>query len=213
MPIFSREGRNLLFVHVPKTGGSTIERIFKRSGWTTYFLETRATGADLFPLRRCSPQHYQAELLRELIDVSRFDVRFMIVRDPVARFRSEYLMRNTKDPRTDAASVEAWADRAFTRYRTNPYVFDNHLRPQHEFRLDGVTVHRLEDGMEAVMEDLNTRLQLDLDPKIPHTMHSSKRAGVSSSAVELSPSLVDRLTEFYARDYEELGYPLPGSST
>jgi hypothetical protein len=212
MPIFSREGRNLLFVHVPKTGGSTIERIFKRSGWTTYFLETRTTGGDLFPLRRCSPQHYQAELLRELLNVSSLAGGFMIVRDPVARFRSEYLMRNTKDPRTDAASVEAWADRAFTRYRTNPYIFDNHLRPQHEFLLEGVTVHRLENGMESVMTDLNSRLQLDLDPKIPHAMHSSKRAGVSSSAVELSPSLLERLTEFYARDYEELGYPLPGTS-
>jgi hypothetical protein len=209
MPVFLRDGRALLFVHVPKTGGTTIERVFERSGWTTRLLETPDTHRDLLAVRKCSPQHYHADLLRSVLRLGRFEATFMMVRDPLARFRSEFLMRHSREPRTDAAAVEEWADQVFRRYRRNPFVLDNHLRPQSEFHLQGATVYRLEDGLDTIVEDLNARLGLDLDPTVPHTMHGTQRAGLPSSAVEVSPGLAARLTDFYAADYERFGYPRP----
>lgn len=209
MPIFLKEGRSVLFVHVPKTGGTSIERLFTRSGWKMRYRATARSHPGQFPLLRCSPQHYHGALLESLFHLDRFELTFLLTRDPVARFRSEYLMRNTRDPRTDAASVEAWANRFLDRYRTDPFVFDNHLRPQAEFSVPGSIAYRLEDGMDSVVADLNTRFDLGLDAEIPQSLHSAERAGVSSSAVEVSDSLRERLTDFYRIDYDRFGYPLP----
>ena len=212
MPIFTRDDRRVLFVHVPKTGGTSIERHFTAADWTMHHRSTPKKQPALFPAYRCSPQHWHGALLSELFRLDRFEARFLVVRDPIARFRSEYVMRNTADPRTDAASVEAWAERALKRYAANPYVHDNHLRPQSEFLVEDCEVYRLEDGLEAAVADLNTRFDLGLGPQVPRSFHSEKRAGVSSSDVEISPGLAERLADFYRSDYDRFGYPLPGAA-
>ncbi len=200
-----KDDRAVLFVHVPKTGGSTIERLFQSSGWIMHLRETRETRPRLFPLRRCSPQHYQADLLAEMFDFSRFDLAFLIVRDPVARFRSEFAMRHTRLESADEATVDAWAEKIFGQYATNPYVLDNHLRPQSDFLTPGAEVYRLEDGMKGIVKDLNKRFRLQLDKEIPHHLKSENR-GLPSSAVQVSGALRERLQEFYAADYEQFGY-------
>ena len=41
MPVFRQDGRAVLFVHVPKAGGSTLERLFAKSGWTTGYRDPK----------------------------------------------------------------------------------------------------------------------------------------------------------------------------
>jgi hypothetical protein len=206
VPVFIKADKRILFVHVPKAGGTTIERLFKRRGYEVHLRTTRKSGGDLFPLLRCSPQHYHAALLTELVEVEAFDLVFMMVREPLARFRSEYAMRRRSDLRTDAATVERWAHRALAGRETDPYVWDNHLRPQSEFLLPGARVFRLEDGMEAAVEELNTTHGLDLGDDIPHALHRQGTTGISSKEVELSGSLEERLGELYAEDFRAFGY-------
>ena len=206
VPVFSKHDKSVLFVHIPKAAGSTLERMFTRSGWDTALRETRKTHPQLMPLRRCSPQHYHAALLQELLVVDRFDVVFTVTREPVSRFRSEYVMRNSQDPRTDAASVEAWADRVLARQQRDPYTLDNHLRPQHEFVLPGSQVYRLEDGVESTVADLNERFDLGLTTTVPQALNSVRRAGVSSSDLEVSDGLRERLQSVYAEDFSRFGY-------
>ncbi len=209
MPIFARDGRTVLFVHVPKTGGTSVERLFVRSGWEMTHRATARTDPATFHTMRCSPQHYHGAMLEQMFRVDRFDAVFLITRDPVPRFRSEYVMRNAKDPRTDAASVEQWAEAMLDRYAADPFVLDNHLRPQADYLVEGATVYRLEDGLEAMVADLNARHGLELRTKVPRSLHSNKRAGISSSEVEVSPALTARLAELYRVDYERFGYPVP----
>jgi hypothetical protein len=206
VPVFSKHDRSVLFVHIPKAAGSTLERMFARSGWSTALRETRKTHPQLMTVRRCSPQHYHASLLQELFDVERFHTVFTVTREPVSRFRSEYLMRNHKDPRTDAASVDAWADQVLGELEHDPYALDNHLRPQHEFVLPGAQVYRLEDGLEGAVRDLNERFDLGLTTPIPQALASVRRAGVSSSALELSDRLRAALRRLYAEDFAAFGY-------
>ena len=206
VPVFSKHDRSVLFVHIPKAAGSTLERMFVRSGWTMALRETRKTHPRLMPLRRCSPQHYHAALLEELFDVGRFDAVFTVTREPVSRFRSEYLMRNHRDPRTDEASVDAWPDRALARREQDPYTLDNHLRPQHEFLLPQSRVYRLENGLEATVADLNERFDLGLPRSVLQAMSSVKRAGVSSSAIALSRRVEAAVRSLYAEDFATLGY-------
>lgn len=208
MPALFKGDRSVLFVHIPKTGGSTIERLFRKSGYSMRLHDTadKSKGASLMPFRRCSPQHWHAPLLEEILAVDKFDLVFLLSREPIARFRSEYAMRHHKDPRTDSASVEDWADRAFARYAKNPYCLDNHFRPQHEFHLPNAAVYRLEDGMDAIVADLNERFGLELSTEIPHAMSSVKRGGIASSDVQISPALDERLRSFYAEDFVRYGY-------
>lgn len=206
MPVLLKDGRSVLFVHVPKTGGSTIERLFVKSGYDLHLRDTNQQPSAVMDFRRCAPQHWHASLLQEILKVKRFDLVFLMTRDPISRFRSEYAMRHRKDPRTDSATVDAWAEKVFERYAKNPYLLDNHVRPQHEFHLPDAVVYRLEDGMEAMVADLNDRFGLELSSDIPHALSSLKRGGVASSDVEISPGLAGELASFYAEDFSRYGY-------
>ena len=206
VPVFFKDDRSVLFVHIPKAAGSTLERMFTGAGWTMGLRETRRSHPGLMSVRRCSPQHFHAALLSELFAVERFDVVFTVTREPLSRFRSEYLMRNHEDPRTDPASVDAWAERVLARRRRNPYVLDNHLRPQHEFVLPGAEVYRLEDGLPRVVAELDRKHGVQLPAEIPRALDSVERAGVSSGDLELSEGLRSTLRRVYAEDFTRFGY-------
>ncbi len=206
MPVFRRDGRSILFVHVPKAGGSALERVFATSGWKTHYRDPKEAGPSVNKLRRCSPQHMHREMLETLFRMDRFDGVFMTVREPLARFRSEYAMRNTADVAADPARVDAWADEAFAQYARDPHVFDNHLRPQTEFYVPGAHVYRLEDGLEAAVRDLNGRWDLGLAEQVPRVMDRHASTGVSSSEVRLSDDLVGRLHILYQDDFLRFGY-------
>lgn len=205
MPVMTKDDRAVLFVHIPKTGGSSIEKLFTDSGWTVHMRITPASRPRLFPTLRVSPQHYHATLLTELFRLDRFELIFGISREPVARFRSEFAMRNTKLEHGDEARVEAWADDVFARYAADPYVHDNHLRPQVDFLVPGTQVYRLEDGMDQMVADLNGRHSLGLDAPLAHSLRSDER-GLSSSRVDVSDRLRARLLDFYAADVDRFGY-------
>ena len=196
----------MLFVHIPKAAGSTIERVFKRSGWKMDLYETWKTHPRLMAVRRCSPQHYHAAVLQELLALDRFDATFTVTREPISRFRSEYLMRNHLDPRVDAGSLDDWAARVLASREQDPYTLDNHLRPQHEFLVPGACVYRLEQGVDEIIKDLDHRFGLGLNANVPRALHSTKRAGVPSEHVEVSPALEESLRDLYARDFELFGY-------
>ena len=207
MPIFTRDGRSVLFVHVPKTGGSSIERMLTRAGWQMGFRATPRTDPEQFRYYRVSPQHYHAELLRQALRLGRFDATFLVVRDPIARFRSEYVMRNRKqDSAGSAAHVEAWAREVMGRARRNPYVLDNHLRPQHEFVLPQATVFRLEEGMDSIIERLNIEWDLGLSGEVAPRLVSGADGGLASRDVRVNAAVERVVRDFYARDYEVFGY-------
>lgn len=220
MPVFLKDGRSVLFVHIPKTGGTSLEKLFTRSGWAMEGRVTPNTDADLYRRLRCSPQHFHLALLEQVFRLDRFDLVFLVTRDPVARFRSEYVMRNasphfqppSKQPdgsiSTEPGPVSQFWDWAMARYDLDPYTLDNHLRPQSEFLVPGAEVYRMEDGLDAVAADLNGRFDLGLEGDLPHALRSRRLAGVRSSNVAVSPALLERIGEFYRSDYERLGYAL-----
>jgi hypothetical protein len=204
--VLRSDDKNVLFVHVPKTGGSTVERIFGSSGYKMLYRDPREGPQSANRLRRCSPQHMHAPMLETLFRLERFDVVVMMVREPLARFRSEYSMRNAADLRVDEASVEAWTYQALRDYAGDGFVFDNHLRPQAEFYLPGALVYRLEDGIDTMVADLNERHGLGLSTEVPHVMDRRTASGVASSEVRLSPLVERRLRTFYAEDFARFGY-------
>lgn len=207
MPIFTKGERAVLFVHVPKTGGTSLERMLIREGWEVGFRATPKTHPTQSRLHRVSPQHFHAELLEQTLRLDRFDAIFLITREPLARFRSEYVMRNKRNANAgSAAHVEAWARRLFRRRAANPSVLDNHLRPQHEFVVPDARIFRLEDGMESIVTALNAEWGLGLPLDIPRNLASGTDGHISSQDVEVNDFVQARVRALYARDYETFGY-------
>jgi hypothetical protein len=207
VPIFTRDDRAVLFVHVPKTGGTTLEKMMVGAGWEVGFRATPRTHPAQAPLHRVSPQHYHADLLAQTLRLDRFDTTFVVTRDPLARFRSEYAMRNKRHAAAGtAAHVEEWTRSIARRVRRNPSVLDNHLRPQHEFLVPGARVFRLEDGMGAIVGALNEDAGLGLSHAVPQHLLSGRDGRIASRDVQVNAAVERWVREFYARDYELLDY-------
>lgn len=206
MPVLFKAGIAALFVHVPKTGGTSIERFFVQNGWSLDWRDGVAGEGTLNSYLKCSPQHVEARRLADLFRLEKFDLVFSTVREPIARFRSEYCMRNAADLRTDPDSVEAWGESALAAYAADRFVFDNHLRPQHEFIVPGASVYRLEAGLQCMVEDLNARFDLGLTGDLPRASDREIENGVSSRDVVISDRLEKRLRDLYARDFHDFEY-------
>jgi hypothetical protein len=202
VPVFVKDDRRVLFAHVPKTGGSAVEDAFRDDGWEVHFLDRTSRRRPVQQLRRCSPQHMHAALLEQTLRLERMDLFFAVVRDPLARFRSEYLWRHREEPQLDALEVERWGRRVLEQFTHDPFVRDNHIRPQSEFVLPGTRVHHYEDGLQGAVDDVYRSLGLAETATVPEP----PRAPVSSAEVDLAPGFTARLREFYRADFERFGY-------
>lgn len=85
MPLYLKH--KFVFIHIPKTGGSSIEKVLEDAGDTTLLYNN---GANPGVLNGHSPQH---STYRELVDLklipNDFTV-FSVVRNPYDRFMSDY---------------------------------------------------------------------------------------------------------------------------
>lgn len=207
MPILRKDGRNILFIHVPKTGGTTIEKVFQNSGYRALYLDSKVGRGSVNSLRQCSPQHLHAKILQQTFRIQNFDFIFMLSRDPIARFKSEYVWRNRKkDFALDERSVENWGMKSFQNFTTDPYIYDNHIRPQIDFHIPGAFIHRLEDGLGTIVKELNQRFDCQLDTEIPRLYDSKVRTGYSSKDVVLSQRMEQGIKEMYRDDFKLFGY-------
>ena len=202
MPVFVRDDVRVLYAHVPKTGGSAVEDAFADAGWTTHLLDRTSARHPSQRFRRCSPQHLHADLLEQLVRLERIDLVLTVVREPLARFRSEFLWRHRNDPLPDAEAVTRWGRRMLERYAADPFVRDNHIRPQSQFLLPGAQVHRYEAGLQAALDDVATRLGGTAPRLRPRTPVEGRR----SADVPVDGELERLLVDFYADDFALLGY-------
>ncbi|MBG6085437.1 sulfotransferase family 2 domain-containing protein [Zhihengliuella flava] len=209
MPIFRKRGKAVLFAHVPKTGGTSVERLFRSSGWEISLLLEKNLDdkRHLNYYRRSSPQHMQASLLSERFRLEAFDVIFMMVRDPLERFRSEIAMRLPRITDPADPAFNSFGDQLLRDYIADPYAWDNHLRPQVDFYLPGASIFKLEEGMGTAVTSLREDLGLDLGKTAPH--NKVRRSALKSSDIVLSPSLERRVVQLYAQDYTTFDYARP----
>ncbi len=147
MPLYRIAGKLVMFIHVPKTGGTTIENVLSSLGPQALFLKQLKPGLEV------TPQHFDADLIKKLVPHEFVDFSFLIVRHPVDRLVSEFFYRHTLscDPHVrthrlrisrrfstlDSLEISRyfskWTRASFKRYLGNPMASDNHFRPQKDF--------------------------------------------------------------------------------
>jgi hypothetical protein len=203
MPVFYRDDVRVLYVHVPKTGGTSLERFFRGNNFKMAYFDA---GASIAQVRWCSPQHMHAEMLKTIFKIEKFDFVFMTVRHPFSRLISEYKMRHAKKPHR--REVNAWITEFLDRYGNNHYILDNHIRPQVEFLVPHCDVHRMEDGYDAKFaRTLSERLSLKLDcEEVGHFQR-----GTDTDVESLNKDVAARVRDFYREDFAAFGYDDVGS--
>jgi Sulfotransferase family len=202
MPVYEGRGRRVLFVHIPKTGGTSIEAAFRRAGFEESYRSKS------FTARGCRPQHLTATDLVDEFPGLPFDYVFAVVRDPVARLGSERVWRAGHVAKSGAPvpDFESFATTWLDRYDADPTAGDNHFRPQLEFLLPQMDVFRFEDGIEWIMSRVGARVGAPrLHGRVPHRM--GPRVDADRSLDSLTAGTRARLARLYLADCAVLGYP------
>jgi hypothetical protein len=206
MPVFNKDKKFLLYIHVPKAGGTSMEMLFQQNGWRIEYLDLNLKGKSFNHVRICSPQHMHAEMLQQQLLMRKLDGMFMTTRHPYARFRSEYCYCNKSNCDTSAEAVETWARKIFKAYSKDNFILDNHIRPQHEFYVPGTKVYKLERGFKKVVQDLAKKYKIELAYQEMHEMSREKESGFSSSDAKLNDTVKSMLNIRYQQDFRQFGY-------
>ncbi|MDQ2092093.1 sulfotransferase family 2 domain-containing protein [Marimonas arenosa] len=190
MPLARLGNKLVFFAHIPKTGGTSVETYLRSKGRLA--LHHNRSGEWL----KCSPQHMQAEVYTAMFGSDFWDHAFAVIRDPVARLQSEYRHRTRRAAarERDIAPFDIWAPRVLRRALDDPYLLDNHLRPQAEFVCEDTTLFRLEDGLEPVFDWID-EISGDATP-----MPRDWKRNLSHVDVGMSAETELLIRDFYADD-------------
>jgi len=205
MPLYSRRDNRILFIHIPKTAGSSITSAFKKASYTVKYLnEPARTGSP--DQKPCNPQHYHAELIEQKIlpecEWFDFTYKFTITREPLQRLFSEYHWRIRGSDQKYGAQFEHWAIGMLEQRKQDPYVGDNHMRPQSEFIMSDVDVFDI-----SQMDLLQTHLNKYGIRNIPTVNVTAKQP--RPTTYNASTKFIDAFYDAYDVDYERLGYTKP----
>lgn len=175
MPLYRHADRLLLLIHIPKTGGSTVEEVLRRRG-AKQALKARPRPE----FATTTPQHMHWDLLRAWVPPSFYDQSVAVVRNPYTRLVSEYRWRSdlhragqqnrlatattlSAASLTPMPNFRRWVQRQFKDYAQRPSLLDNHIRPQVDFVGPDCQTFRLEDGLETAIRSCLTYLNMPLN--------------------------------------------------
>lgn len=196
MPLFSKNKEKIFFIHVPKTGGTSIKKIFLSNEYSVSIHEYSSNGFNPLTDKNKYPaalQHIHAEIIKEEVDVSNVNYFFAFYRDPIERLISEY---NYRKP---GMKFESWIDYIFGKYEKDPWMLSNHIRPQTDFYFDKCDVYNF-DNISKFPEKLFSRTGIKIKADVPHENKSIKQ----KTSTQISKSVESKIKNFYKKDYSWL---------
>lgn len=199
MPIFSINNKKILFIHIPKTGGTSIEN------WLSNFGEMQFYQPGFPTFMKCTPQHLTVNDINVLFGEDCFDLTFAVVRNPYERLISEYFFRTENQNKKFKRRVNFsdWLMLHLNKSKANKHHFDNHLRPQTDFVDEEMQIFKLEDGLDDVVKFLKKALKIKSTKKIPQ-LNKSKAKKELVWSVEVR----NAVNQFYKNDFLQLEYEI-----
>lgn len=198
MPVYRIGGKNVLFVHVPKTAGMAIGAHLGSFGPAVFEERISFRGGTF------GPRHQPASVLKSVYFPEMIDYAFMVVRHPVARLVSEYRYQRRHGTfqlsRLRMFGFDAWLRYALFRLKSDPDWRVGHFRPQVQYECFGCEIFRYEDGLEKVAQRLSSLTGTTISDTPPPTNVSIPRA------VRVSQASLEQIVQHYAADFDRFGY-------
>jgi hypothetical protein len=227
VPIFKRNDKIGFYAHIPKTGGSSVTKFLKEFGCFVFldgqnisqiknfsgivkynnFLKSIHRGSP------CTPQHIHNYFYNHVMDMSKVDFTFSVVRHPEERIISEFYWSNctfTTDSK-DASGLtkydkskwvktndfSLWLKNSYECYHKDNYVWDNHLRKQSDFIWHDMKLFKFED-INEVPNYINEKMGAPYSEiKMPYTNKSRNKTEIN---IEKEDKKI--LEEWYKDDYD-----------
>ena len=213
MTIFTKQGIKILFIHIPKTGGTTFAETMTDLGWEPSFYIRGMTPGEISHLRT-TPQHYHAGILKRIFNLDEFELQLSIVRNPFDRLKSEFYWQRIKAYRQGKAHGKPlsfpdpihWFRSVKKAYKSDKFIHDNHIRPQKQFITASTEIFKLEQN--GITSAIN-KCQNLIDPqtqKRPEKQLAStlpcKGKTAKIEEIELQcEKLKGEITNFYQSDF------------
>jgi len=213
MPLFPAS--NILFIHIPKTAGSSIERTLygNEPEENRYKAETfyGSEPPDWDNYQGYSLQHYTYCDLHSLLGeakISSFALIFAVVRNPYYRLVSafyyyyNYIINEAIDY-TCIEELQALFSLFCQQFFDGTIYNDGHHRPQYQYLVNAN--NQIEPRVKVIyFEDLNESFQKLLGlTLINHELKSDRLFSYATHYNEATKRLV---ADYYARDFIEFGY-------
>ena len=190
MPLYRHHDKELLHIHVPKTGGTSITKAVEyHDGLVSFWRKA--------PLRQCGnvpPQHMTIEYTNKFFDLKKLN-SFALIRHPWRRTASEFVWQGR---RTNWTGMDNWLRSTLMDIDHEKYA--NHMLPQHKFVNDDVKLFRYDRDWGKVVDYIGKQLEIK---NFDVTM-SEQKIQVYTPPVTgvLSTSTLSMWEEFYKEDLE-----------
>jgi len=212
MPIYKKKNKCILFIHIPKTGGSSIETAFRNDGWQEFRFSP--SGGE-------KSQHAIFDVWSCWRELNNYNFRpgedkiekiFTVVRDPMDRIRSEI-----RSSRPSLSSFEGYTSRLTSyidAYKKKPSCRDNHIRPQVDYLPPNIADYHLplriyyfedSDHRQEIIERYGLNIDREQFPHITGTGGSARHV-TPWDGKKLPEPIIRSIHKTYKEDYIKLGY-------
>jgi hypothetical protein len=205
MPYFQNELINILFIHIPKTGGTSVEIYLSQKYNIPLDKSSLFTTVDSLIPNTISFQHLTyCDIIKNFSSMINFtDLQILsIVRNPYERFISDLFFFHIINDNTTSEETYFIAKDYLENYSNS--TRDNHIRPQFEFLLDennniltNIILFKTEN-LTNMMKEIN----LFNDFNIKALKNKSTRDYYSF----LNRDTMNLINDFYHQDFVYFGY-------
>lgn len=192
MPIYEKNNKRILHVHIPKTGGSSITQLFRECGW----------GIDKWSADGHGGQHATRQTWKNWGD---FDYIFTVVRHPVFRALSDARGR-VKDPKEVDYWVQNWCKESYAEHGNHNRQMVDFFRGKDGevfYYNDGVHRDRLTSIACGVGEVFTLEQNFNDNLEFPHIKGDTY---YSHSPSLLSLHTLEIIQSTFKEDMEEFGF-------
>ena len=204
MTLFIQNEESILFLHVPKCGGSSITKLFKNNGYSPA-MEMRG-----LPPQDCltaSPQHQTCKNLRPMMNMEKLDSIFIMARNPYSRIRSEFNWHFRSTAPEDRPDINQWTIESLKKATTDGDHADNHFRACIDFIDEDLPcrIFKIEDGINFMIEFF-LRKDNSIDSISIPIEKNAKTFASPREKLQLNDSAIQVINQFYKYDFEAFGY-------
>lgn len=205
MPYF--EKINMLFIHIPKTGGTSVEEYFYEK------LNLTRDETNLFSLcvldNDHSLQHYTYSEIKNKTKIIENNPKIItIVRNPYTRIVSDILYLPVicleKINKNNMFIYKSLIEKIIKRYLQSSDTFDNHKTPQYQYLMDesgnilsNITILK----QETLNSDMKSLGYLDFEKEF-----NVRNKGKINYFDLLTKTSIKMINEYYSKDFEVFGY-------